>query len=151
MSKAAADHVNLASAIQRGMHVLVVDDHEANRLVLRFTLEQVRVRVSCVENGAEAVDAFARHRFDLVLMDLRMPVMDGFEAMRRIRALEAERGGARTPMIVASAHTTPMDRQRAVEAGADDHLGKPLHMPTLFAAIDAALAPAADSAAAAQA
>jgi two-component system, sensor histidine kinase len=130
------------------MHVLVVDDHEANRLVLKFTLESIRARATCVENGAEAVDAFARHRYDLVLMDLRMPVMDGFEAMRRIRAIEAERGGARTPMIVASAHTTPLDRQRAREAGADDHLGKPLHMPTLFAAIDAVLEPPADAAAA---
>ena len=144
MTAPAVEYLNLAAAVKRGLHVLVVDDHDANRLVLQFTLEQIRARATCVENGAEAVEAFTHTRFDLVLMDLRMPVMDGFEAMRRIRALEAVRGGARTPMIVASAHTTPMDRQRAIEAGADDHLGKPLHMPTLFAAIDAVLEPPAE-------
>jgi CheY-like chemotaxis protein len=140
MSDAGVEYLNLAAAVQRGLHVLVVDDHPANRMVLSFMLEQIRAKATCAENGAEAVDAYGRDRFGLVLMDLRMPVMDGFEAMKRIRAAESRTGKARTPIIVQSAHTTPMDAARAREAGADDHLGKPLHIPALLAAMDAALA-----------
>ena len=135
-----AGYLNLARAARRGLRVLVVDDNAPNRQVLAFMLQRLMATVITAENGAEAVNKFGPE-FDLVLMDLRMPVMDGFEAMRRIRAAEARNGRPRTPIIVTSAHTTPLDIDRARAAGADDHLGKPLHIPTLLKAIDSALEP----------
>ena len=147
MNEAAPAYLDLARAAQRGLRVLVVDDHPVNRQVLTLTLARIPAKAECAENGAEAVEVFGREPFDLVLMDLRMPVMDGFEAMRRIRALEASRGSAPTPIIVCSAHTTPMDMARAREAGADQHLGKPLHIPTLLDAMDRVLATPEETAA----
>jgi len=140
MSVTETEYLNLARAARRGLRVLVVDDNEPNRQVLTFVLERLLATVITAENGAEAVNKYGPE-FDLVLMDLRMPVMDGFEAMKRIRAAEARNAGPRVPIIVTSAHTTPMDMQRARDAGADDHLGKPLHIPTLLKTIDSALAP----------
>ena len=147
MTEAAPEYLNLARAAQRGLRVLVVDDHPVNRQVLTLTLARIPAKTECAENGAEAVEVFGREPFDIVLMDLRMPVMDGFEAMRRIRALEESRGAPPTPMIVCSAHTTPMDIARAGEAGANLHLGKPLHIPTLLDAMDQVLAPPEETAA----
>jgi len=102
-------------------------------------LERLPARVTCAENGAEGVEAFLRQAFDVVLMDLRMPLMDGYEAMRRIRAAEAVSGAARTPIVVISAHTTPKDVKVASDAGADHHLGKPLHIPELLSTLDRVL------------
>ena len=137
----------LARAAQRGLRVLIVDDHPVNRQVLSLMLAQLPALVTTAENGAEAVKKVEETPFDIILMDLRMPVMDGYEAMRLIRADEAARKLPRTPIIVASAHTTPFDIIRAQEAGADEHIGKPIHIPTLFGAMEAVLRAADESAA----
>jgi CheY-like chemotaxis protein len=147
MSAAMLEFFALARAARRGLHALIVDDHPVNRQVLSLMLQRVPARVTCAENGAEGLKAFKAERFDLVLMDLRMPVMDGYEAMRRIRADEAARKLPRTPIIVASAHTTPFDILRARDAGADEHIGKPIHIPTLFGAMEAVLRGSGESAA----
>jgi CheY-like chemotaxis protein len=115
-----------------------------NRKVMELMLAQIPAQVTCAENGALGVEAFERDPYDLVVMDLRMPVMDGFEAMQRIREVEAARRARRVPIVVASAHTTPYDKHRAKEAGADEHVGKPIHMPTLFQAMELALQACAD-------
>lgn len=141
----------LAQAAKQGLHVLVVDDHPVNRQVLSLMLARVPARVTCAEDGAEAVKTFAASTFDIVIMDLRMPVMDGYDAMRRIRAHEAARKLTRTPIIVASAHTTPLDIIRAQDAGSDAHIGKPIHIPTLFGAMETVLRGADEAAAPASA
>ena len=140
MSVTETEYLYLARAIRRGFRALVVDDHEANRQVLVFLLERLGATVIVAHDGAQAVAKFGSE-FDLVLMDLRMPVMDGFEAIRRIRDWEARNGGGRVPVIVTSAHTTPMDIERARQAGADQHMAKPLNLPFLLKVIDQALTP----------
>ena len=97
------------------------------------------------ENGAEAVAAFETGVFDLVLMDLQMPVMDGLTAIRHIRRIEAGRGGRRTPVLVLSANTMPEHLDGSNAAGADGHLAKPITAPVLIAALEEALSAAEDA------
>jgi PAS domain S-box-containing protein len=121
------------------LRILLADDHPTNRQVVQLMLSGV-ADIFSVENGAQAVEAFAAQRFDLVLMDMQMPVMDGLEAVRMLRRMEAERGQARTPVIMLTANTHPEHVQASVQAGADRHLGKPVTTAILFAAIEEALA-----------
>ncbi|MDB5433227.1 MAG: sensor hybrid histidine kinase [Caulobacter sp.] len=123
---------------QDGLRILVADDHPTNRRVVQLMLEDAAYIVS-VEDGAQAVDAFRHARFDAVLMDMQMPVMDGLSAVREIRRLEAAAGRPRTPIIMLTANALPEHRQASAEAGADDHVGKPITAQVLFAALEAAL------------
>lgn len=123
----------------RSLRVLAADDNPTNRKVIELMLSAAGVDVVTVENGAEAVSASQRDRFDVVLMDLRMPVMDGLTAIRILRAAEAAHGQSRTPIIVLSANTSPEDRAATSAAGADGHLAKPIRATTLFAALDAVM------------
>jgi CheY-like chemotaxis protein len=113
--------------------ILVAEDTPTNQLVIRLMLEGLGHRVSLVANGAEAVDAFAGESFDLVLLDIQMPVMDGFEAARRIRAAGA-RGGA-IPILALTAFTQPSDRDEAARCGIDGFLSKPVRQKDLAEAL----------------
>jgi CheY-like chemotaxis protein len=90
-----------------GLRVLIAEDDPNSRKVLTAALERMRPQLTITANGREAVDAFQRQPFDVVLMDLQMPVMDGYAATREIRALESQRQSSRTPIVVVSAHTRP--------------------------------------------
>ena len=103
-------------------------------------LSAIGAELVSVENGAQAVEAFASRAFDLVLMDLQMPVMDGFTAIRLIRRHEAELGMRATPILVVSANVTPEHLAAARAAGADGHIGKPVTPAGLIAAVSDALA-----------
>ena len=89
-----------------------------------------------VENGQEALDRFHAQPFDLILMDLQMPVMDGLTAIGRIRAEEASQGRVRTPILVLTANAMPDHIQTSLAAGADAHVAKPVTPKGLFDAID---------------
>ena len=115
--------------------VLVVDDNAVNRQVLELILDSVALEHSSVENGAESVEAFMTGGFDAVLMDIQMPVMDGLEATRRIRAWEAACGRSRTPIIIVSANCLKEHVEAGREAGADAHLDKPISAAALIGAI----------------
>jgi PAS domain S-box-containing protein len=119
------------------LRVLLADDHPTNRRVVQMMLEAV-AQVEAVEDGAQAVAAFEVGRFDLVLMDMQMPEMDGLEAVRRIRAIESRVGGA-TPIIMLTANARPEHVAASMAAGADRHLGKPITAAALFAVIHDAL------------
>ena len=121
------------------VRVLLADDNPTNRRVIELMLGAVDLDVVSVEDGAQAVSAWRASRFDVILMDLRMPVMDGIEAIRAIRADEYARALPRSPIIVLSANTAERDREASAEAGADDHLGKPVRAEELIKAISAAL------------
>lgn len=116
--------------------VLVVDDNATNRRVAELILQTIGVVVDCVEDGDQAVEAFLAERYDVILMDMMMPVMDGIEATRAIRALESKQALPRTPIIMLTANTLPQHVEACLEAGADLHLSKPVSAPGLFEALD---------------
>ena len=126
----------------RPLRVLLADDNATNRKVVELILEAVGAEVESVENGAEAVAAAEADGFDLVLMDLQMPVMDGLTGIREIRRNEHDAIRPRRPIIVLSANSSAEDVAASRVAGADGHLGKPIRPEALLAA----LAQAADAA-----
>ena len=109
-----------------GMRVLLAEDHPTNRRVVELILGAAGVDLTCVENGAEAVQAFRSADFDLILMDMQMPVMDGLTAIREIRKLEAESATRRTPIHVLTANAMPDHVSASLSAGDDGHLSKPI-------------------------
>lgn len=126
-------------APERPLRVLLADDHPTNRKVVELMLEGVAEVVS-VENGAEALMALGTDLFDLVLMDMQMPVMDGLEATRRIRETEAAAGRTPTPLIMLTANALPEHVAASLAAGADRHLEKPVTFADLLEAMHDALA-----------
>ncbi len=117
------------------LRVLVVDDHPTNRRVVEMILDQVGAERVSVENGQEALEAFLSDRFDVVLMDIQMPVMDGLTATRTIRLHEREEARPVTPVIILSANALPEHIEAGRAAGADKHLAKPISAAALLGAI----------------
>jgi CheY-like chemotaxis protein len=117
----------------RSLRILLAEDHPTNQRVVQLILGSAGAEVVTVENGALAVEAVARSRFDVILMDMQMPVMDGLTATREIRL--AERGGTRTPIIMLSANAMAEHRYEALAAGADLHVAKPVTAASLLAGI----------------
>lgn len=114
--------------------ILVAEDSPTNQLVAKAYLEREGYRVEIAGNGREAVEACRNRPFDLVLMDVSMPDMDGIEAARLIR--EEEKDGARLAIIALTAHALPEDRDRALAAGMDDHMAKPIDRDQLLEMLD---------------
>jgi signal transduction histidine kinase/CheY-like chemotaxis protein len=116
------------------IRVLLVEDNAVNQMVAESLLERRGFDVVVASNGREGVDAFQRERFDLVLMDIQMPEMDGFEALAAIRAIE-EPTGRHTPVVALTAHALKEDRERCLAAGMDDYLSKPIEAAKLYETI----------------
>jgi CheY-like chemotaxis protein len=131
--------MEMARTRARSFRVLAADDNPTNRKVIELMLQAAKVDVTLAEDGAQALEAWRAGGFDAVLMDLRMPVMDGLTAIRAIRAEESAAGWRRTPVIVLSANSSAQDRAASAAAGADDHVGKPFQAETLLAALEAAV------------
>jgi two-component system sensor histidine kinase/response regulator len=119
--------------------VLVVEDNAVNQKIAQRFLERLGCDVVVANNGAEGVEILRSERYDLVLMDLQMPVMGGLEAARAIRATEPE--GARTPIVALTAHAMSGEMERCLDAGMDDFLTKPLLFERLQQTIDKYLQP----------
>ena len=116
----------------RGAHVLLVEDNELNREVALGLLEDAHLAIATAENGQVAVQMVAEHEYDLVLMDVQMPVMDGLAATRAIRLKPQFRS---LPIIAMTANVMESDREKCSEAGMNDHLAKPIDPEALFAAL----------------
>jgi signal transduction histidine kinase len=121
------------------LKILAADDHATNRQVLELMLAPTGAELVLVSDGAQALEALATTAFDLVLMDVQMPVLDGLSAIRMIRQREGQLGLRRTPILALSAHASPEHERMSLQAGADDHVTKPLRAEALFRAIEAAL------------
>ena len=114
------------------LRVLAVEDNPANQMVVRCLLEPLGFEIVTADNGAEGVERFMLEPFDMVLMDMQMPVMDGLEAMRRIRAAEARSGRRRTPIVMLTANTTEAHHVKGMQAGADHLTAKPVTLQILL-------------------
>jgi two-component system, sensor histidine kinase len=122
--------------------VLVAEDNPVNALVARAELERLGLMVEVAHDGAECVDRFREWRPDAVLMDCQMPVLDGFEASRRIRAIELNEGWPPVAIVALTASAFADDRARSLAAGMDEHMAKPLRSDQLAAVMQRFLSPA---------
>jgi len=118
------------------VHILLAEDDPINRFVIEEIIARRPWRLTTVTNGQQALDAFRTHHFDLVLMDVQMPEMDGLTATTEIRRLEEAAGAIHTPIVALTAHALENDRQRCLAAGMDEHLTKPILPDALLAAVD---------------
>ncbi len=117
-----------------GWRVLLVEDNFDNFEMVRFLLERADYTVVGARNGREAVTAAHEHKPDVILMDLSLPEMDGWEAAREIKS-DPEVAGI--PLIALTAHTLPGDRQKAMEAGFDNYISKPINVPAFYDIVSA--------------
>lgn len=115
--------------------ILLVEDNELNRDMLSRRLERKGYTVACALDGERAVNMAAATPYDLILMDMSLPVLDGWEATRQIRAT-----GSRVPIIALTAHAMEGDERKAREAGCDDYDTKPVELPRLLEKMDRLLA-----------
>ena len=121
---------------EEGLSILLAEDAEDNAVLVEAYLGKTPHRLELVGDGFAAVEAFRDGVYDLVLMDIQMPVMDGYEATRAIRGWERERGRRPTPIVALTAHALKEDQQRSIGAGCDAHLTKPIKKRQLLDAIE---------------
>jgi CheY-like chemotaxis protein len=127
------------AALDRPLRVLLVEDNPTNQRVVQLILETLGAEITVANNGQEALDLYRADGFDVILMDMQMPVMDGLTATRLIRAREQAEASPRTPVAMLTANTLDEHRQTASHAGADLHIPKPITPESLILGIEAAL------------
>ena len=120
---------------QLHLKILLADDNEDNRLLVRAYFKDTACRLDIAENGAIAVEKFKAGVYDIVLMDVEMPVMDGYSATREIRRWERDRGHAPTPIIALTAHALREHVQKSLDAGCDAHVTKPFKKTEMLNAV----------------
>jgi CheY-like chemotaxis protein len=120
----------------KGVTVLVIEDHEDTRDLLRRILESLGIRTLVARDGQEALEVMARRLPDLVLCDLRMPVLDGFAFLRAVRR---DPGARRVPVVAVTAHGADRDLHATWRAGFDGHLTKPFDFDSIVAVVERAL------------
>lgn len=135
-------------SVTNSVRVLLAEDHPVNQKVVQLLLAPYGVDLTIAQDGAEAIDRFRNETYDLILMDMQMPVVDGLQATRSIREIEEAEARSRTPIGMMTANTSEMHRRRASESGADIFISKPVTSDVLLVGIDDLLslrAPAAAS------
>jgi CheY-like chemotaxis protein len=128
-----------ASHPSRACQVLLAEDNPVNQRLAVAHLTRLGCEVTVVADGRAAVDAFRGRDYEAVLMDCQMPEVDGYQATRRIRAIEEARGRGRVPIIAVTANDSPEDRQRCVDCGMDQFVPKPLKLAALRLALERCL------------
>ena len=129
------------AAVRQPARILLAEDYPANQQVVTMHLQSVGYRVDLAENGQSAVRMAARTSYDLILMDLDMPIMDGYTATRTIRLIEQQgKAGPETPIIALTAHAMPAHEKRSRKAGANDFLTKPVRRRRLLETVQQWLA-----------
>jgi PAS domain S-box-containing protein len=132
-----------SAILEQPLQILMADDSKDNRALVRAYLKKSPYHLVEAEDGQQAIDKFIAGKFDLVLMDIQMPIIDGFEATSTIRVWELANGRRRTPIVALTASATGEAMQRTLEAGCDAHVSKPVKKSTLLDAIRNALEVAA--------
>ena len=117
-----------------GSRFLVAEDNESNQFLMQRLIKLSGGQVEIVSDGQQAVETALKQSFDLVLMDVQMPVLDGYQATMQLRA-----AGCKTPIITLTGHTHPDERLKSFNAGCDDYLVKPITRQSLLNAIDRTL------------
>lgn len=120
-----------AAPLPHGLRMLLAEDHPVNQKVVSLMLGRLGHTVRIVGDGQQALDALANEDFDLILLDVMMPVMDGITALQQIRVRQLHAGNAPTPVMVLSAHAMRGDRELMIKAGADAYLPKPIAIDSL--------------------
>jgi signal transduction histidine kinase/ActR/RegA family two-component response regulator len=128
-----------AASTAPSLRVLAADDNPTNQKVIAAVLAPLGAQVELVADGAACVDAWKRGDCDIILMDIHMPVMDGVEAARTIRDIEAADGRPRTPIVAVTANALAHQVEGYIAAGMDGHVAKPIEVTKLYAAIEAAM------------
>ena len=118
------------------MNLLLAEDNPVNQKLAARMLQKMGHRVMVVENGRLALAAFMKNQFDVILMDIQMPEMDGFEATAAIREREKSQVGSHVPIIAMTAHAMAGDRERCLEAGMDGYVSKPINVQELTEALE---------------
>ena len=121
--------------MEQKLKLLLVDDNPLNQRLMEVMLRK-DYEITIANNGQEAVELFSRSRFDAVLMDIMMPIMDGFEATAKIREFEATNGiEQRTPIVAITGNSFDNDRQKCLDCGMDEYLTKPFVVDELHSAL----------------
>jgi len=130
-----AEAASAVSSAQKSLNILLVEDNEDNRLLISTYLKNTPHRLQMAENGAVAVEAFKSAKYDIVLMDMQMPVMDGYTATREIRQWEKFQGKTAVPIIALTAYALKEDEKKSLDAGCTVHMTKPIKKVKLLAAL----------------
>lgn len=134
------DNIGITAAVDKSrVRLLVAEDNATIRDLLGLLLQQGGLAFDAACNGKEALQKWSQGPYDLILMDVQMPLMDGFEATRAIRGEEEKRGG-HIPIVALTAHANQADQEKCLEAGMDEYLAKPFNLQRLFAVIERLLA-----------
>ncbi len=120
-----------AAAVPEGFRILVAEDNSISTKVIRGMLGKLDLKPDLAHNGREALQAMQRQQYDLVLMDCEMPILDGFSATEQLRAWENAEGRVRTPVVALTAHILDAHKDRALQAGMDGHMAKPVELSQL--------------------
>ncbi len=126
----------MSSIENNSVKILAADDSSDNRFLLSAFLKGFDCELLMVENGQEALDTFKSGDFDIVLMDMQMPVLDGFAATRLIRQFEEENNSSPTPILALTAYSLPEEITRCTDAGCNGHISKPVRKKNLLRAIE---------------
>lgn len=121
---------NLSNALNqdwKSKTILVVEDVDTNKIFFDAALRRTNARILWAKDGKEAIDIFKENEVDLILMDLQLPVMDGYTATREIKKIDSE-----VPIIAQTAHVMSGEREKCLEAGCDDYLAKPIRLQVLI-------------------
>ncbi|MBL4616248.1 MAG: response regulator [Robiginitomaculum sp.] len=139
---AAVDSQNTDKPEKRSVKILIAEDNRTNRMVIKAILKPTNAELIFAEDGVEAVQLWKSGSFDLVLMDIQMPNMNGVDATRAIRSLEIDGDLSKTPIVAVTANAMPHQQKEYLAAGMDDHVSKPIQPQLLYKAMKEAMNPA---------